>query len=93
MSNQKYNGWTNYSTWRINLEIFDGLEVEEFFDSQDELTADYVEEWARDIIFSGVEHGLAYSYADAFLADVNWYEIRDHLIEAWSDGIAETDNA
>ena len=81
----KYNGWTNYATWRINLEIFDGLEVNELFDSQDGLTAHYVEEWARDIIFNGVEYGLAYDYADAFLADVNWYEIRDHLIEAWSD--------
>ena len=20
----KYNGWTNYATWRIDLEIFDG---------------------------------------------------------------------
>ena len=85
MSDQKYNGWTNYPTWRVNLEIFDGLEVKEFFDSKDELTADCVEEWARDIIFSDVGHGLACNYADAFLADVNWYEIRDHLIEAWSD--------
>ncbi len=22
----KYNGWTNYATWRVNLEIFDGGE-------------------------------------------------------------------
>ena len=21
-----YNGWTNYATWRVNLEIFDGIE-------------------------------------------------------------------
>ena len=81
----KYNGWTNYATWRINLEIFDGLDANELFDSEDGLTAHYVEEWARDIIFAGVEPGLAYDYADAFLADVNWHEIRDHLIEAWSD--------
>ena len=19
-----YNGWTNYATWRVNLELFDG---------------------------------------------------------------------
>jgi hypothetical protein len=81
----KYNGWSSYATWRINLEIFDGLEVNELFDSQDGLTAHYVEEWARDIIFADVEPGLAYDYADAFLADVNWREILDHLIEAWSD--------
>ena len=21
-----YNGWTNYATWRVNLEIFDGYD-------------------------------------------------------------------
>jgi len=27
MSN-KYNGWTNYATWRVNLEVFDGLHLD-----------------------------------------------------------------
>jgi hypothetical protein len=22
----KYNGWTNYATWRVNLEIIDGTQ-------------------------------------------------------------------
>ncbi len=84
----KYNGWTNYATWRINLEIFDGLDSDQLFDSdwgEHGLTGEHIEEWARDIIFDGVEYGLAYSYADAFLADVNWYEIRDRLIETLTD--------
>ena len=25
---EKYNGWTNYATWRINLEIIDGIEID-----------------------------------------------------------------
>ena len=24
---EKYNGWTNYATWRVNLEIFDGMDI------------------------------------------------------------------
>ena len=32
MSDTKYNGWTNYATWRVNLEIFDGNELDELFD-------------------------------------------------------------
>ena len=24
---EKYNGWTNYATWRVNLEFFDGDDV------------------------------------------------------------------
>ena len=81
----KYNGWSSYATWRVNLEVFDGLDVNEVFDTEDGITADLMEEWGRGIIFAGVEDGLAYDYADAFLAEVNWHEIRDHLIEAWSD--------
>jgi len=26
-----YNGWTNYATWRVNLEMFDGA-TDELFD-------------------------------------------------------------
>ena len=28
MDNKTYNGWFNYATWRINLEIFDGFDAE-----------------------------------------------------------------
>lgn len=24
---EKYNGWTNYATWRVNLELLDGVET------------------------------------------------------------------
>ena len=30
--NGKYNGWTNYATWRVQLEIFDSMHVEDYFD-------------------------------------------------------------
>ena len=26
MTDQKYNGWANYETWRVNLELFDGYD-------------------------------------------------------------------
>ena len=29
MDTQKHNGWTNYATWRIHLELFDGQEYDE----------------------------------------------------------------
>jgi hypothetical protein len=28
MSDKTYNGWTNYATWRIHLEIFDGMSLD-----------------------------------------------------------------
>ena len=38
MKDTKYNGWTNYATWRINLEILGDIEFEE------KVNADYLEE-------------------------------------------------
>ena len=40
MSDKKYNGWTNYATWRVNLEIIDGHDWYEC----EHVDADYVKE-------------------------------------------------
>ena len=73
MSN-KYNGWTNYATWRVNLEIFDGVEFDHY-PSDDELR-EYVENILCD---DCSPDRLAHAYALAFLSDVNWSEIASHL--------------
>lgn len=65
-----YNGWTNYATWRINLELFDGSEG-----PWDHHSA---REFAEEIIYSTTTEGVARDYALAFIADVDWYEIASH---------------
>ena len=75
-----YNGWTNYATWRINLEI-----VDDYINSVEdgELTfegiadfADWLAEYAADVVVSGFDDRLPIRwYAEAFLDQVNWYEI------------------
>ena len=86
MSNNTYNGWTNYATWRINLEIFDGFEPADYYSSfdADDVSglADSLEQYADEVIFDCAEvpEGLAADYARAFLSDVNWYEIAEHMI-------------
>jgi len=84
MTDNKYNGWTNYATWRINLEIFDGYDPE-----GQEIDHEYCKAFAEEIVFSEDEHGikpnsLAHSYASAFMADVNWHEIAEHINEAYA---------
>jgi len=85
MNDTKYNGWTNYATWRVNLEIFDGLSARDIsgcsVNAPSELK-DYCKEHAEQIIEDSCANGLALDYALAFLADVNWWEIADHLISA-----------
>ena len=90
MSNDKYNGWTNYATWRVNLEIFDGFDVEYFTGGKTPepvaLAAD-LREYAENIITEPVsEQNLCRDYALAFLSDVNWHEIAENLIAAYAEG-------
>jgi hypothetical protein len=79
----RYNGWTNYATWRVNLEIFDGLDPREMgwarLDHYDLKEA--VKDYASELIEMDVREGLALDYARAFLSDVNWWEIAQHLID------------
>ena len=75
-SAQRYNGWANYATWRVYIEIFDGYEVESAMDG--EMARDMVEE----IIESTAPEGLARDYAMTFLSDVNWGEIAENVNSA-----------
>jgi hypothetical protein len=86
-TDNRYNGWTNYATWRVNLEIFDGIDLEYFTDEIG--TGDVyalskrLEEFADNVISAdGTVEGVAVDYARAFLADVNFYEIAKHLVDA-----------
>ena len=85
-----YNGWTNYATWRVNLEIFDGFDPYDYFsDNQadiDDWLPESLKEYAEQVIFEcgDVPRGLAMDYALAFLSDVNWHEIAKHMIEEYA---------
>ena len=66
-----HNGWTNYATWRVNLEILGDMEFEEL------VTGEGLEEIVEKTVFDNTieKDCLAADYARAFLSDVNWYEI------------------
>jgi hypothetical protein len=85
-SDKRYNGWTNYATWRVNLEIFDGFDPREHFTAPDEgfdvsELVDYLKEYADDIVTMDNTKGLAVDYARAFLQDVSWHEIAEHMLD------------
>ena len=82
-----YNGWTNYATWRVNLEVFDGMDTAEVFNLLQEpydLGHD-LKRYVEDYIDETTEPGLARDYALAFLSDVDWWQITEHLIGAEED--------
>jgi predicted RNA-binding protein with EMAP domain len=86
-----YNGWTNYATWRVNLEIFDSMTLEHFgySDVQESYDFDRLEdvlkEYAEEIIEMTSSPGLARDYALAFLSDVHWLQIAGNLIDDFED--------
>jgi hypothetical protein len=93
-----YNGWTNYATWRVNLEIFDGMTARDLTGrsvfSVAELK-DACAEYAEELIDATSNEGLARDYARAFLSDVDWWAIANHLIandeDDYPDGVDEDD--
>jgi hypothetical protein len=83
-----YNGWTNYATWRVNLEMLDGMSLQDFtclarpdvYHLQSVIQA-YVE----DEIEMTTQAGIGRDYALAFLSDVNWRQISSRMLDNFEE--------
>jgi hypothetical protein len=73
MSNETYNGYTNYATWRVQLEILDRYEFTEPVHASD------LEDIVGVEVFNGNESGLIADFAAAFISEVNFYELADMI--------------
>jgi hypothetical protein len=101
-SDTRHNGWTNYATWRVNLEVFDGLNLRDHFEKVPELNeiASWAEGYAEELLDAAMSEpvgirkrmltpcDIVSGWASAFLADVNWHEIAQHLIDAATEEAA-----
>lgn len=91
MEDKKYNGWSNYATWRVRLEIIDGYNFvkEDITSSDDKLTISDIADFLKnDVVENAItqygeirEPSLALDYARAFIEDVNFYEIAEKVAE------------
>jgi len=83
MSDNKYNGWSNYATWRINLEIIGDMDWYE----TEHVDVDYLQELVENIVFgeyranNTITSRLAEDYARAFLNEVNYHEILESILD------------
>jgi len=83
MSDNKYNGWSNYATWRINLEILGDMDWYE----TEHVDVDYLQELVENIVFgeyranNTITSRLAEDYARAFLNEVNYHEILESILD------------
>lgn len=76
-----YKGYTNYATWKLKVEFFDGQPCEWIETSMSKndvaeqlkaLIDDYLEEEGK---------SFALDLARAFLSDVDWHNIAKHLLD------------
>ena len=88
-----YNGWSNYATWRINLEIIDdyaaSLVGEQTFPDVNAL-AEAMAETVDDVLteWGATPTSLLLDYARAFVSNVNFHEIA----EAHADDLVQADD-
>ena len=78
-----YNGWTNYATWRVMLEYFDGISIDPNGMEVAHIATDLKEQLEAHLEseVDGNTQSLAFSYAMAFVSEVNFYEIAQHLVD------------
>lgn len=87
-----HNGWTNYETWRVNLEWFDGMDCRDWGSDVYDV-AQAMKEHVTDCIecqYDMVADSRVVDYALAFISEVNWREIADHKIDEYASATEET---
>lgn len=99
MDTQKYNGWTNYSTWLCNLWFSDftpmfedhTADLSDEHDTKDALL-DTLEEWIENDITEYVEcnvnesNGFIMDVINHALHEIDYRDIAEHYIDdVWDD--------
>jgi len=95
MADTTYNGWANYETWRVSVEMIDGFDPNDHgfsgLSSHDKTDvydlSTYLKQYVEECLFAytDIKPSLVEDYARAFLQNVNWYEIAAHLIKDYSE--------
>jgi hypothetical protein len=82
---EKYNGWTNYWTWKYNLEILDeqfwAEEIEQGGYSNVYDLSKALKESADEVLEGADLPDWAENWIRSAFSDINWYELADHLAD------------
>ena len=93
MDTQKYNGWTNWATWMVNLHFdscfFTDGEVEAgVFDDMDKddircYVASWIQEYVESYLDDVVDNDNIFVQDLIFgtMQDVDWHDIADHYVD------------
>ncbi len=88
MDNTKCNGWSNYATWRVNLEILSDHDfAQQVLEGGALPIVEDLENIVNETLFgeyrahNTLTSTLTEDYARAFIAEVNYNEILEHILE------------
>lgn len=98
MDQCRYNGWKNYATWRVNLEIVsdyvdsvsqdvEGGYLDPWVDVNDLST--HLEQYVTDILETSQGEEIVLGYAMAFVSDCDWCEMAEAAFNDHPHLIAE----
>lgn len=85
LAGEKYNGWTNYWTWKWSLEMLDENFIREmiaegnYSDIYD--LSKYLKEEAEELLSIESPAGWIDGFMTAVLSEINWYEIAENVSE------------
>lgn len=102
MDTQKYNGWTNYATWLVNLHfdclnftdevesgVFDDMNSDEVRCHVAMLIQGIVESYLDEV--AGTDNLFVLDVVSATINDVDWHDIADHYLDDIFDEINARD--
>ena len=76
MVDNKYNGWTNYETWLVNLWFDASFDVNVSAEEIREEITNYI-----DVFKFDANNGFINDMLNCFLSEVNYHEIASHYTE------------
>jgi hypothetical protein len=88
---ETYNGWTNYETWKVKLEMIDDFVITEYFEEKPEVSD--LAKWLKEQVEENIEEvgfkSIARDWAMSFQQACNYREIAEHLINDYYPDKAE----
>ena len=77
---EKYNGWSNYNTWLVNLWFSECFEDNIQRDAIKEQVEMYLDEVITTDSFMGAASGFLNDVIGSFMNEVNWIELEEHYV-------------
>ena len=83
MDSTRYNGYYNYATCKVQLEVLDGLDPRKYFGEGWEVNLqDSLKDYAYNVVIGDAPRLVA-AFAAATLDDVSWGELAQLMIDAY----------